>query len=115
MWVEQAWGKSEIKILHCSPAQILKEITRLLLFFLFYFSFGSTRVRTQGFALAEQVLYFLSHTSSPFFYGYFGDRVLLFLSRLAWNVILFHTSHSSWADRHGPPHPAFSVEALPRS
>jgi hypothetical protein len=27
----------------------------------------------QGFMLAKQVLYHLSHISSPFCYGYFGD------------------------------------------
>jgi hypothetical protein len=30
---------------------------------------------TQGFVLAKQVLYHLSHTSSPFCCGYFGDGV----------------------------------------
>jgi hypothetical protein len=32
-------------------------------------------VWTQGFALAKQALYCLSHTFSPFCSGYFGDRV----------------------------------------
>jgi hypothetical protein len=30
-----------------------------------------------SFALAKQALYFLSHASSPFFSGYFGDGVFL--------------------------------------
>jgi hypothetical protein len=30
---------------------------------------------SRGFAFAKQVLYHLSHTSSPFCSGYFGDRV----------------------------------------
>jgi hypothetical protein len=30
----------------------------------------------QGFVLAKQALYYLSHTYSPFCYGYFGDRIL---------------------------------------
>jgi hypothetical protein len=34
--------------------------------FFFFFFFGGTRVSTQGFALAKQVLYWLSRTSSPF-------------------------------------------------
>jgi hypothetical protein len=32
---------------------------------------------TQGFMLAKQVLYHLSHTSSPFWSGYFRDGVSL--------------------------------------
>jgi hypothetical protein len=35
-------------------------------------------ILTQGFVFATQVLYCLSHTSSPFYSGYFGDKVLLF-------------------------------------
>jgi hypothetical protein len=41
-----------------------------------FFVVWGTGVYTQGFALAKQALYFLSHTSSPFCYGYFGDMVL---------------------------------------
>jgi hypothetical protein len=37
--------------------------------------FGETWVWTQGFALAKQELYSLSHTSSPFCSDYFGDEV----------------------------------------
>jgi hypothetical protein len=33
---------------------------------------------TQGFELAKQALYHLSHISSPFGFGYFGDRLSLF-------------------------------------
>jgi hypothetical protein len=40
------------------------------------FFFDGTRVWTQDFVLAKQVLYHLSHTSSPFCFGYFGDGVL---------------------------------------
>jgi hypothetical protein len=36
----------------------------LSLFFFFFF-FGETGVQTQGFTIANQVLYPLSHTSSP--------------------------------------------------
>jgi hypothetical protein len=44
--------------------------------FLFLFMcFGGARVGTQGFTLAKQELYLLSHTSSPFCSGYFGDGV----------------------------------------
>jgi hypothetical protein len=34
-----------------------------------------TGVSTQGFTLAKQALYCLSHTSSTFCSGYFGDEV----------------------------------------
>jgi hypothetical protein len=43
--------------------------------FLFFFFSGGIRVWTQGLKLARQVLYNLSHTSSPFCVGYFQDRV----------------------------------------
>jgi hypothetical protein len=38
-----------------------------------FLCFGGTGVYTQGFALAKQVLYCLSHTFSPFCSGYFGE------------------------------------------
>jgi hypothetical protein len=41
----------------------------------FFFFFGGTEIWTQGFMLAKQALYHLSHTCSPFCCGYFGDRV----------------------------------------
>jgi hypothetical protein len=44
----------------------------LLLNFIFC---GGTAVWTQGFVLAEQVLYHSCHTSGPFCSGYFGDGV----------------------------------------
>jgi hypothetical protein len=46
-----------------------------LLFFIysFFFFFGGTHC----YALAKQALYHLSHTSSPFFSGYFGDGGLM--------------------------------------
>jgi hypothetical protein len=40
-----------------------------------FFFFGGIGVWTQGFALAKQALYYLSHTFSPFCSGYFGDGV----------------------------------------
>jgi hypothetical protein len=43
----------------------------------FFFSLGETGVRTQGFALAKQALYHVSHTFSPFCSGYFGNVVSL--------------------------------------
>jgi hypothetical protein len=47
----------------------------LILFLFLYFFFGETGVWTQGFVLAKQVVYHLSHTSGSFCSGHFGDRV----------------------------------------
>jgi hypothetical protein len=41
----------------------------------FCFVFGGTGVCTQDFKLTKQVLYHLSHASSPFWSSYFGDGV----------------------------------------
>jgi hypothetical protein len=48
-----------------------------ILFYLFIclFIFGRTKVWAQGFTLAKQVLYCLSHISSLFCSGYFGNRI----------------------------------------
>jgi hypothetical protein len=50
---------------------------------------GSTGVWTQGFTLTKQKFYHLSHTSSPFYSGYFGDggrrSLTNYLPRLASN------------------------------
>jgi hypothetical protein len=37
---------------------------------------GGTRVWTQCFVLGRQLIYLLSYTYSPFFFGYFQDRIL---------------------------------------
>jgi hypothetical protein len=51
--------------------------------------FGSTWIWTEGYALARQALYNLSHALSPFCAGYFWDRVLLFTqASLHYNPIL---------------------------
>jgi hypothetical protein len=55
-----------------SNSGIVDEQSKVFLFIYFTFLCG-TRVLTKGFALVRQVLYHLSHTSSPFFSGYFGD------------------------------------------
>jgi hypothetical protein len=44
--------------------------------FLIHFQWGWGL--NSGFILAKQVLYHLSHTSNPFFFGYFGDECKLF-------------------------------------
>jgi homogentisate 1,2-dioxygenase len=47
----------------------------------FSFFFGGTWFSTQGFTLAKQTLYHLSHTSGPFQSGYFGEVVSQTISR----------------------------------
>jgi hypothetical protein len=54
--------------------------------FLDFFS-SSTRVWTPGLTLARQGLYHLSHSTSPFYLGYFEDRILS-LPMLIWTLIL---------------------------
>jgi hypothetical protein len=54
----------------CQPPQLVCNVC--LGFFL---CVCGTGVWIQGFALAKQALYHLSHTSSPFCSGYFGDLV----------------------------------------
>jgi hypothetical protein len=57
--------------------------------FVYLFVFGGTRVWTQCFVLAKQTFYCLSHTSSPFFSGYFRDAVLWTICPgRPWTVIL---------------------------
>jgi hypothetical protein len=46
---------------------------------LFFLNEGGTW--TQGFTLAKQAFYFLSHTSSPFRSDYFDDRILQTICR----------------------------------
>jgi hypothetical protein len=50
----------------------------LLLLLISYF--GSVRCELRAFVFGRQVFYCLSHTSSLFWPGYFGDRVSLFCS-----------------------------------
>jgi hypothetical protein len=54
------------------------------------------RFDLKGLVLARQVLYHLSHSPSPFCFSYFLNRVI-FITRLAWTVILF-VLLSSWDD-----------------
>jgi hypothetical protein len=48
-----------------------------ILLFIYINFFVSTGILTQGFPLARQVLYLLTHSSSPLSSGYFGDSTLL--------------------------------------
>jgi hypothetical protein len=72
-----------------------------------FFFFGNTKIWAQGFILARQVLYSLSHASSPFV------LVILeigahFLSRLAWILLfLLYISHHYWHEMQGPLHLVF--------
>jgi hypothetical protein len=47
----------------------------------FFFLVAVTGVSTQGLVLAQLALYHLNQASSPFCFGYFGDRVLFFMPR----------------------------------
>jgi hypothetical protein len=58
-----------------------------------FFFFCDTMVWTQGLVFARQVLYCLSHESSPFCFSQFLDRVLCFCPRWTQTVILLHASH----------------------
>jgi hypothetical protein len=55
---------------------------------------GGTAIWIQGFALAREALYHLSHSASPFCVGYFGNKVLLFC--LGWLKPLIS---ASWVAR----------------
>jgi hypothetical protein len=63
-------------------------------FFVFDF-FGGTGAWTQDFTLAKQVLYHLTHISSPFCSGYFrGGSLVNYLLRLVLNLHLLDLSFS---------------------
>jgi hypothetical protein len=69
-------------------------VLKMSIFFFFLLLVG-LRFWTQGFAFANQVLYFLSYTSSPFCSGYFGDGGLKnYLPGLASNHDLSLPHHS---------------------
>jgi hypothetical protein len=61
---------------------------KFLLVNFFFFFFGTTGTGTQGFTLARQSLYHLSHTYSPFCSGYFGKGISLFAQ-----ISLDHSLH----------------------
>jgi hypothetical protein len=62
-----------------------------------------------SFALARQVFYHGSHTSSSSRSDYFGAEALLFFSAQVSldTTLLFKASHTSSDDRHAPSRPAF--------
>jgi hypothetical protein len=61
----------ENAVCYCSTSFLFCII--LVFFLLLLFFFDGTKVCTQGFTLANQELYSLSHTSCPLCSGYFGD------------------------------------------
>jgi hypothetical protein len=75
--------------------------------FFFFFFFLHTRVWAwfQGFVLARQVLFHLSHTPSPFCFINFSDRILCFcLSQPLWQSSYLHLQDGYYSCV--PPHPA---------
>jgi hypothetical protein len=59
--------------------------------------------------LARQALYCLSHTSSPYYSGYFEDKFSLF-AQASLHCGPIYSSHNSWGDRHASPCSAFAIE-----
>jgi hypothetical protein len=78
----------------------IKSQSFLFLFFFFFFCYLGFVLK--GFAFSRQELYPLA-TLPAFFVPVILDIGSHFLPRTAWNVILlFHTSHYSWDERHRP-------------
>jgi hypothetical protein len=68
--------------------------------FFFFFSFGGNGIWTQGLTLVKQELYHLTDTSSPFCFGYFGDRVLQTIC-LDWpQTVILHILASQVSHQH---------------
>jgi hypothetical protein len=58
-------------------------------FLVIFCSLGRSGNLTQGLTLARQALYYLSHAPSPFFFGYFGDRVWIYAWTSLDRILLF--------------------------
>jgi hypothetical protein len=73
---------------------------------IFFFFLNNTGVWSQALALANEVLFHLSHTLNSFGFSYFSGRVLCFLPRLDCTTILLprsfyiasiiHMTHHAW-------------------
>jgi hypothetical protein len=61
------------------------------------------RFGTEGFVLARQVCYHISHAFSPSCSGYFGDRVSLLAQACLNHVLLFYASHCPRMTGHTHP------------
>jgi hypothetical protein len=86
-WVCHLWTFIQMELIHCLIFCIH------VILWQNFFLFCSIGVWTQGFVLAKQMLYHLSHTSSPFCSGYFGDGSLMnYLPGLASNCDPPHLS-----------------------
>jgi hypothetical protein len=72
---------------HWSHPLLLYLVLDVSLFFICFF--GKPGVWSEGFMLAKQELCYLSHTSNPFYSGYFGDGILwtIYLG-YPWTMIL---------------------------
>jgi hypothetical protein len=69
--LQHGWSKT-LATGWCEKGLTVTVTLQILLHFLF---FNEIEVWTQGFTLAKQVLYHLSHASSLFCSGYFGEGV----------------------------------------
>jgi hypothetical protein len=68
------WNNRNYISENCLKSGVCRQIWEEWVFqFLRYFE--GTGGGTQGFKLVMQALYCLSHTSSPFYFGYFGDGI----------------------------------------
>jgi hypothetical protein len=79
-WDSSRWGTFQMSFVWKGPRLLLLNHTPWLLplrmgTFNNFFFFDGAGVWTQGFVFAKQELYPLSHTSSPFCFGYFGDGI----------------------------------------
>jgi hypothetical protein len=79
------------------------------IFWKYHFSsFDSTKVWTQGLVFVRQAVCHLSHTSGPFCFSYFFNRVSCFLPWLAWTMILLPmASFINGTHRTVPTHLAY--------
>jgi hypothetical protein len=75
-------------------------------YFLYYsYSFSASDVWPQGFVIAKQVLYCLSHTSTPLYYSEIESRGIMFFNITNWGkqksygwqfVVMYLIGHFLW-------------------
>jgi hypothetical protein len=72
----------------------------IYIYIFFFFFFCGAEVWTQRFVLARQAYYSSSHTFSPLFSGYFGDRFSLFCSGQAGFSYFMLSAIAGWQVGH---------------